>query len=94
MALKLNIEKPRSGGRSPRSVGSAANPNQIALLRWYSANLTTAFSVGTGPQGVAFDGLNIWVANAIDNTVTKLRAATGAPQGTFSGSLEKARPKG
>lgn len=64
--------------------GQVFNPDQIAILRWYSANLTTAFSVGTGPLGVAFDGLNIWVVNNLDNTVTKLRAATADVQGTFS----------
>ena len=43
---------------------STQNPLQIALLHWYNANLTTPFSVGkVVPNGVAFDGANIWVAN-------------------------------
>ena len=36
------------------------------------------------PAGVAFDGINIWVANQGDNTVSKLRASDGAPLGTFT----------
>ena len=32
------------------------NPLQIAILHWYNANLTTSFSVGSGPGFVAFDG--------------------------------------
>jgi len=30
------------------------------------------FTVGTNPVGVAFDGANIWVANAGSNNVSKL----------------------
>jgi len=37
-------------------VNSTQNPGQIAILHWYAANLTTKFAVGTGPEGVAFDG--------------------------------------
>jgi YVTN family beta-propeller protein len=33
---------------------------------------------------VAFDGANIWVTNAGDNTVTKLRATDGGVLGTFA----------
>ena len=29
------------------------------------------FAVGTGPNGVAFDGENVWVANYGNNTVTQ-----------------------
>ena len=63
----------------------ARNPLQIALLRWYEANESGAtFSVGSSPFGVAFDGANIWVTNANNNNVTKLRASDGEVLGTFS----------
>ena len=42
-----------------------------------------SYPVGTNPYGVAFDGANIWVANAGSNTVTKLLASTGATVGTY-----------
>ena len=45
-------------------------------------NLGT-FPTGLSPSGVAFDGTNIWVANNIDGSVTKLRARDGASLGTF-----------
>jgi hypothetical protein len=51
------------------------NTQQIAILRWYAANLATQIPVGTQPNDVAFDGENIWVANNGSNNVTKLRAA-------------------
>ncbi|MBV8902857.1 MAG: hypothetical protein JOZ22_04410 [Acidobacteriia bacterium] len=60
------------------------NTQAIALLRWYSANLTTQFPTGAGPAGVAFDGDNIWIANESDNTVSKLQASSGAILGSFS----------
>jgi DNA-binding beta-propeller fold protein YncE len=35
--------------------------------------LLGTFNVGTNPLGVAFDGANIWVANAVANgTVSKM----------------------
>ena len=42
------------------------------------------FKVGLGPYSVAFDGADIWVGNAGDGTVTKLRASDGAVLGTFT----------
>jgi outer membrane protein assembly factor BamB len=59
------------------------NPLQVALLQWYPANLTTWFAVGTGPEGVVFDGANIWVANHNSNNITKLQANDGTVLGTF-----------
>ncbi|MGA2922779.1 MAG: hypothetical protein ABSE28_16845 [Candidatus Sulfotelmatobacter sp.] len=40
------------------------NPHQIAILRWYAANLTTQIPVGKSRYDVAFDGENIWVVNS------------------------------
>ena len=42
---------------------AAGNPLKIAQLKWYKANATTRFAVGSQPYGVAFDGANIWTAN-------------------------------
>jgi hypothetical protein len=52
-------------------LAARANPNQVAILRWYAANQTADFPVGTNPAGVAFDGANVWVANDGSNTVSK-----------------------
>jgi YVTN family beta-propeller protein len=41
------------------------------------------YAVG-GPEGAAFDGTHIWVANNDDDTVTKLLASTGATVGTYT----------
>jgi YVTN family beta-propeller protein len=42
------------------------------------------FTVGANPDGVAFDGSNLWVANNGNNNVTKLQASTGKVLGTFA----------
>ncbi|MBZ5634919.1 MAG: hypothetical protein LAO55_17495 [Acidobacteriia bacterium] len=42
------------------------------------------FPVGSFPDGVRFDGTNIWVANLISNNVTKLRPSDGSVLGTFA----------
>jgi YVTN family beta-propeller protein len=36
------------------------------------------------PAAVLYDGANIWVANAGNNTVMKIQASTGAISGTFA----------
>jgi DNA-binding beta-propeller fold protein YncE len=59
------------------------NPLQVATLRWYGAISSLQFPVETGPEAVAFDGANIWVANSGSNSVTKLRANDGGNLGTF-----------
>jgi len=41
------------------------------------------FKVGEFPVGMAFDGANIWVANAQSDNVMKLRASDGTLLGTF-----------
>jgi len=49
-----------------------------------------AYVVGKSPQGVISDGVNVWVANQTDGTVTKLLASTGAAIGTFPAGLRPA----
>ena len=63
--------------------GVSLNPLQVALLRWYESTQTSGLDYGVGatPVGVAFDGANIWVANAGSATVTKLRASDGTCNG-------------
>jgi hypothetical protein len=39
--------------------------------------------VAPSPQGITFDGRNIWVAS-FDGTITELRASDGATVGTFN----------
>src|SRR5215468_5076912 len=71
---------------------STKNPNQIAILHWYPANLTTSFGIGLNTSvsnAVASDGVNIWVTNVNgginpSRTVIKMRASDGALLGTFT----------
>jgi hypothetical protein len=42
------------------------------------------FPVDLAPQGIVFDGVNMWVSNRDENTVTKLRASDGVGFGTFA----------
>jgi YVTN family beta-propeller protein len=56
---------------------AAANPLQVALLRWFPADQSVTLTVGTNPNGIAFDGADIWVANFSSSTVSKVQASTG-----------------
>src|SRR5215469_5836952 len=76
LACLLGVSAPAWGQTS-------VNYQKIALLKWYTANQTAGFQVGNNPSRLVFDGSNIWVTNAMDNTVTKLQASDGANLGTF-----------
>src|SRR6266540_3331135 len=56
----------------------------VATLAQTDVPQIGAIVVGKGPEGVAFDGTSIWVANQFSNSVTKLRASDGAVLGTFA----------
>ncbi len=58
-----------------------------ALLKWFPVYSGVTFTVGSGPNGLAFDGSNLWVLNATSHTVTELRTSDGAVLGTFSQGL-------
>jgi hypothetical protein len=76
----VRADKPE-GRRSwwaPR-VGSIA---QLALLRWYGANVVANFPTGGPALGIAFDGSSMWTVGG-NNTVLKLRASDGAALGQF-----------
>ena len=64
------------------------NPKQVALLRWYPANVTTIFiDSWIVPYGAAFDGANLWVADLSFNNgydVTEIRPSDGALLGRFT----------
>ena len=72
------------GPEGPPGPQQGRDPLQVALLRWYQANQTTSFNVGSAPYGVAFDGTCIWVANYNSDTVTKLNASDGSLVGTYN----------
>src|SRR5258708_36768046 len=59
--------------------------NNVAVLNVSNGALVRTVSVGTNPNGIAFDGTNMWVANDSSNTVTKIQAATGHILGTSTG---------
>jgi hypothetical protein len=68
------------------ALASDAFPNQqnlklLGSLRWDLLGQRVA--VGLFPIGVAFDGANIWTANANTSDLTKIRASDGSVLGTF-----------
>ena len=49
-----------------------------------NGNVLQTIVVGEGPTGPIYDGTNIWVPNYFDDTVTVVRASTGAVLATLS----------
>ncbi|MGB8885743.1 MAG: hypothetical protein WCC87_03420 [Candidatus Korobacteraceae bacterium] len=70
------------------------NPNQVALKAWYLANevidFSTVYDSAGGahalsqPSAMAFDGSNLWISNAGNNTVVKIRASDGQFQASYA----------
>jgi len=64
----------------------AQNYNQIAILKWYRANLTTTYQLD-GPtdnlNNIVFDGSSIWVYGTGKQYLIKVDALTGEILGRF-----------
>jgi len=60
------------------------NPLQIALHRWYEANLVAESVITESPQGITFDGQNIWVTHSGKSDVSAVRPKDGVLMGTYS----------
>ncbi|MBK7469954.1 MAG: hypothetical protein IPI73_04215 [Betaproteobacteria bacterium] len=62
------------------------NSNDATKIRASDGIVVATYPVGSGPQGIAFDGANMWVANnaCSGECVTKLRASDGVILGTFA----------
>lgn len=64
------------GGGDDRAAAPASAPAA-------SAAPVASIKVGSRPEGIAFDGRSVWVANAADDTLSRIDAATnrvaGAP---------------
>jgi len=73
-----------TGATGPQGpAGNSFNLAAVAQLRWGYSGMN-AYTLGTSPYGVAFDGTNIWVTNQGSNNVTKVAASTGATVGTYA----------
>jgi len=83
-------------GSIPFTVGQTVvlpppvNYEKIALLKWYAANLTTAFPAGPGLWGVAFDGANIGWRTPLGRTQSPSCGPSMAP--TWGASPQVAGP--
>ena len=59
--------------------GINKGPTNIPLFRWLPVMMTTYTGTGSNPEGIAFDGTNMWTANYGGNSVTKI-----TPTGTMT----------
>src|SRR6266851_2220864 len=64
--------------------GLGLNPLQIALHRWYEANLVAESVITESPQGITFDGQNIWVTHSGKSDVSAVRPKDGVLMGNYS----------
>ncbi len=72
-----------TGPQGPPGAAGGLSPGLVATLRWDQLVANNDIAVGRSPQGVAFDGTNIWVTNQADARVSKIRASDGSVLGTF-----------
>jgi hypothetical protein len=80
-----------AGAQGPKGDpgGAGASAQQIALGRWYDANLgAAAIPIASEPYGVTFDGIHLWVSSKGGEGVYKVRASDGAVAGRYPGGDE------
>jgi DNA-binding beta-propeller fold protein YncE len=77
------FEVTRAGNAGYPNQNTAEDDDALFSLDTSQGLVKQSFPVGNDPFFLVFDGANIWVTNAGDNTVTKLRASDGANLGTF-----------
>jgi YVTN family beta-propeller protein len=68
-------DRGETGPTGPPAFGGLT-PTRLGTIRWYHANAAYAATntgVGSQPTGVCFDGSFIWVAEAGDNQLSKLK---------------------
>jgi len=60
-----------TGPQGPAGPVNRISDEQIAMLAWHNdPGKAATIEVGNGPEGLASDGTNIYVANYLDNTVS------------------------
>jgi hypothetical protein len=64
-------------------VGNVIGSGSVVKIDPSISAATASYPVGPLPQAVLFDGSNIWVASAVNQTLTKLRANDGSLVGSF-----------
>jgi YVTN family beta-propeller protein len=66
-----------TGPQGPAGPVNRISDEQIATLAWYEdPGATATIDVGAGPNGVAYDGTNIYVTNSGSNNVSVIDPAT------------------
>jgi hypothetical protein len=61
-----------------------SNGTVMSVCRCGSDEMAGPYNVGINPKGIAFDGVNMWIANSGQLSVTKLRGSDGAFLGSFA----------
>jgi YVTN family beta-propeller protein len=85
LTLIIAIEwSPRTARRGAKQILQAACVcASMVLGAGAAAAQSVVFPTGAHPEGLTFDGSNIWVVNQGDNNIWKIRASDGAKLGSF-----------
>jgi DNA-binding beta-propeller fold protein YncE len=62
---------------------AAQSSNNVIEFRASDGTIVRSITVGTSPQGIAFDGANMWVTNSGSNSVMEIRVSDGTILGTY-----------
>ena len=71
------------GPQGPAGPATGPSAMSIALLKWFPAYSSISYPAQLSPNGVVFDGSNIWVSGQSCDCVDKRRPSDGAVLGTY-----------
>ncbi|HEU5213096.1 MAG TPA: ABC transporter substrate-binding protein [Gaiellaceae bacterium] len=76
------VDEPRSAAAGANAIWVTSGGGSVAEIDPQTHQVKQTIDVGDGPEGVAVSGQDVWVANSLDNTVSRVSAATNPPSVT------------
>ena len=75
-AQATGVDEPRSAASGAGAIWVTSGSGSLARIDPQTNQVEQTIDVGAGPEGVAVNGDDVWVANSLDNTVSLVSAQT------------------
>jgi YVTN family beta-propeller protein len=75
-AQAAGVDEPHSAAAGAGAIWVSSGGRSIAKIDPGTQTVKQTIDVGAGPEGLAVEGRNVWVANSLDNTVSQVSTDT------------------